>query len=38
LLDRLKTKHKDLFEKYNFEVFGPEDMEELVSKLKEISS
>lgn len=36
LLDRFKTKHKDLFEKCNFEVFGPEGMEELISRLKEI--
>lgn len=34
LLQRLKTKYRHLFEKYNFEVFGPEDIKELISKLK----
>ena len=33
-IDRVKTKYRDLFEKYNFKVFGPRDIEELIPKLK----
>jgi len=34
LVERAKAKYKDLFKKYNFKVFGPDDIEDLISELK----
>jgi hypothetical protein len=33
-IDRVKTKYSELFENYDFKVFGPEDIDGLISQLK----
>lgn len=33
-IDRAKIRYRDLFKKYNFEVLGPENIEELIPKFK----
>jgi len=33
-IDRVKTKYREIFEKYNFKAFGPENIEELILQLK----
>jgi len=33
-IDEFKIKYRELFENFNFEVFGPEDIEKLIQKLK----
>ena len=34
-IKKFKTKYDDLFKNYGFNVFGPENLEELISRLKE---
>lgn len=34
-MDKLEIKYNYLFKNYGLEVFGPDDLEKLISKIKE---